>query len=229
MGLRTYLKMKNTAPILSEGDKMETILFINACIRESSRTKKLADAALKQYIAERTAGEEKTEKKSLFGEIFKTNVIERDLACFPVAPLDKSGLERRENGGDTGFDGSFFELAKEFSSAETVIVAAPYWDLSFPAVLKAYFEAVCVCGLTFHYGEDGMPHSLCKAKRLIYVTTSGGYIGEMNFGFDYVKGLCKIFFEIDDARFISAQGLDIDGNDPEKILFDAIDRLTFDF
>lgn len=208
---------------------METILLINACLRENSRTKRLADAALKQYIFERTVGKETTGEKSLAGEVFKINVVERDLARFPVAPLDKSGLETRETGGDTGFDGSFFELAKEFSSADTVIVAAPYWDLSFPAVLKAYFEAVCVCGLTFHYGEDGLPHSLCKGKRLIYVTTSGGYIGEMNFGFDYVKGLCKSFFEIDDACFISAQGLDIDGNDPEKILCSAIDRLTLNF
>ena len=208
---------------------METILLINACLRENSRTKRLADAALKQYIFERTVGKETAGEKSLAGEVFKINVVERDLSRFPVAPLDKSGLETRETGGDTGFDGSFFELAKEFSSADTIIVAAPYWDLSFPAVLKAYFEAVCVCGLTFHYGEDGLPHSLCKAKRLIYVTTSGGYIGEMNFGFDYVKGLCKAFFEIDDACFTSAQGLDIDGNDTEKILCGAIDRLTLNF
>lgn len=208
---------------------METILLVNACLRENSRTKRLADAALKQYIFERTVGKETAGEKSLAGEVFKINVVERDLSRFPVAPLDKSGLETRETGGDTGFDGSFFELAKEFSSADTILVAAPYWDLSFPAVLKAYFEAVCVCGLTFHYGEDGLPHSLCKAKRLIYVTTSGGYIGEMNFGFDYVKGLCKAFFEIDDACFIRAQGLDIDGNDTEKILCGAIDRLTLNF
>lgn len=208
---------------------METILFINACLRERSRTKRLADAALEQYIAEKAAGREATCKKELLTKELKANVTRRDLSRFPVAPLDKIGLETRENGGNTGFGGSFFELAKEFSSAGTLLVAAPYWDLSFPAVLKAYLEAVCVCGLTFCYGEDGLPHSLCKAKRLIYVTTSGGYIGEMNFGFDYVKGLCKSFFEIDDARFVSAQGLDIDGNDPEMILRDAIDRLTFDF
>lgn len=44
-----------------------------------------------------------------------------------------------------------------------------------------------------------------------------------------MKGLCKAFFEIDDACFISAQGLDIDGNDTEKILCGAIDRLTLNF
>ena len=208
---------------------MEKVLFISTCLRENSRTRKLADAALERYFEDRTIYEEMIREKTISGAGFEVSVVERDLARFPVAPLDKSGLETRENGENTGFNGSFFELAKEFSSVDTLIVAAPYWDLSFPAVLKAYFEAVCVCGLTFHYGEDGLPHSLCKAKRLIYVTTSGGYIGEMNFGFDYVKGLCKSFFEIDDARFVSAQGLDIDGNDPEKILRDTIDRLTFDF
>lgn len=208
---------------------MEKVLFISACLRENSRTRRLADAAFERYFEDRTIYEEMTREKTISGASFEASVVERNLSRFPVAPLDKSGLETRENGGNTGFNGSFFELAKEFSSVDTLFVAAPYWDLSFPAVLKAYFEAVCVCGLTFHYGEDGLPHSLCKAKRLIYVTTSGGYIGEMNFGFDYVKGLCKSFFEIDDARFVSAQGLDIDGNDPEKILSDTIDRLTFDF
>lgn len=180
------------------------VLFVNACIRDGSRTKRLADALLGKLGVE---------------------AVQRDLSLCPIAPLDKIGLENRENGGQNGFALPCFDIAKEFSKADVIVIAAPYWDLSFPAVLKAYLESVCICGLTFFYGEDGLPHSLCRAKKLIYVTTSGGYIGELNFGYDYVKGICKSFFGIDDTEFISAQGLDIIGNDADEIMNGTINSL----
>ena len=34
------------------------------------------------------------------------------------------------------YDSPMFALAREFAAAEKIVVAAPYWDLSFPAVLK---------------------------------------------------------------------------------------------
>ena len=65
-------------------------------------------------------------------------------------------------------DSPVFDLARQFSEAETIVIAAPYWDLSFPAVLKQYFEQVNVVGITFRYTEEGIPEGLCKADRIFY-------------------------------------------------------------
>ena len=80
--------------------------------------------------------------------------------------------------------------------------------------------------LTFLYDENGMPHGQCRAKDLTYITTAGGYIGEMNFGFDYVKGLCSYLFGIKNFHFAAADGIDIIGVDAEAKMEEAKARLT---
>ena len=129
------------------------ILFVNACVREASRTLRLARAAL-------------AEKAKPVTEI---RLI--DLA-FPK--VDEAFLEKRDRLiGEGRFDDPLFSLARQFAEAEEIVVAAPYWDLSFPAVLKQYFEQVTVIGITFRYTPEGVPEGLCRAKKLTYFTTPG--------------------------------------------------------
>ena len=63
------------------------------------------------------------------------------------------------------------------------------------------------------------------ADNMYYVTTSGGFIGENNFGFDYVKTLAVALFGIGSVRLFSAEGLDIDGADVGRILQRAKDNM----
>lgn len=98
------------------------------------------------------------------------------------------------------------------AEADEIVIGAPYWDLSFPAALKTYLEHCCVCDVTFHYTQEGRPEGLCKSKTLTYITTSGGFIGDKNFGYDYVFGLAEML-SLGNPRFISAEGLDIIGMD----------------
>ena len=176
---------------------MSKILFINACAREKSRTLELAEHAMSFISGEREEV-----------DLYKTKLL----------PLDTEGLKTRELASkDKDFSDEAFSLAKQFSQADTIVVAAPYWDLMFPAVVKTYFESVTVNGLTFAYGENGIPKGLCKASKLIYVTTSGGPIIH-NFGFEYVSALAKSFYGIQDVKFISAQGLDIRGAEVDAIM-----------
>ena len=184
---------------------MNNILYINACIRENSCTNEVA-----QYLLSTLNG----------------NIDEVKLSDINIKPIDSDLLEKREfllKNENT--DGEIFAFAKQFAKADTIVIAAPYWDLMFPSVLKIYFEYICVCGITFRYSEDGVPLSLCKAKKLYYVTTAGGFIGENNFGFDYIKTIANSFFGINDVRFFSAEGLDIDGADTEKILQKAKEKI----
>ena len=180
----------------------DKILYINACTRPESRT-----AELSRFLLDR-----------LDGEITEVNLYKENLL-----PLCNNGIEKRALRDVSSEE---FEYAKQFSKADVIVVAAPFWDLSFPAVLKIYFENVTVSGITFEYSEKGRPVSKCNAKKLYYITTSGGYIGNNNFGFDYVKALAENFYGINDVCFCSAEGLDILGADIQSIMDKAKDKIT---
>ena len=130
------------------------ILFVNACVREQSRTKRLADSLLS--ILQGTAEE----------------VRLREIV-FPA--VDEAFLKRRERLiGEGKFDDPLFRYARQFSEASQIVIAAPYWDLSFPAALKQYLEQVSVPGITFTYTQDGLPKGLCAAERTVVLCHDGG-------------------------------------------------------
>ena len=177
------------------------ILFINACVRGESRTRRLAEKLLEKLS--RPVEEVRLEDIS-----------------FPVANEDF--LDMRDRLISEGkLESPVFDLARQFSEAETIVIAAPYWDLSFPAALKQYFEQVNVVGITFRYTEEGVPVGLCKADRIFYVSTAGGIYVPTEFGFGYVKALAQGYYGIADVRLIEAVGLDIYEADIEAILEEA--------
>ena len=177
------------------------ILFINACVRGESRTKKLAEKLLEKL--NRPVEEVRLEEIN-----------------FPIVEEDFLNMRDRLI-SEGSLDSPVFDLARQFSEAETIVIAAPYWDLSFPAVLKQYFEQVNVVGITFRYTEEGIPEGLCKADRIFYVSTAGGIYVPTDFGFGYVKALAQGYYGIGDVRLIEAVGLDIYEADIEAILEEA--------
>lgn len=182
------------------------ILFIDCCVRKDSRTKRLADAFL----------------RLLDGEVRELRL---ENVSFPV--VNEEFLTRRDRlKADGRYDDQIFDLGKQFASADTIVIAAPYYDLSFPASLKQYFEQINVSGLTFSYTPQGTPVGLCKAKDLYYITTAGGAFCPEEYGYGYIKALAENFYGIRNTRLIAATGLDIDGADPEKIISEAINGLT---
>lgn len=176
------------------------ILFINTCVRPASRTLWLARRVLERVKGDREILEIKLDNK----------------------PLDYSMLEYRTKLSEReDFSDPLFNDAKIFSEAEEILIAAPFWDLSFPAILKNYIEAINIVGLTFKYLPDGQPLGLCKAKRLIYVTTAGGKIFNEAYGYGYIKDLAENFYGIPIVKLIKAEGLDIIGANVTEILNDA--------
>ncbi len=174
------------------------ILFVNACVRRESRTRRLAEKLL-----------------LALGEPWE----EVRLEAVGLPEVDEAFLAERDRLAAAGaFGDPVFALARQFAAAGTVVIAAPYWDLSFPAALKRYLEQVNAVGVTFRYGEDGVPVGLCRAERLYYVTTAGGTYVPDAFGFGYVEALARGFYGIRDVRKIEAAGLDVDGADAGAIL-----------
>lgn len=173
-------------------------LFVNTCVREESRTRKLAD----HYLAH------------IEGEIVEISPVKEGLYG-----LDREMLKERDKalaGGN--HEHPVLACARQFAEAEEIVIAAPYWDLSFPAALKNYIERVNCVGITFDYDEQGRPFGMCKAKKLVYITTAGGYIIDDAFGFGYIKALCENFYGIHDLSYYKAEGLDLPGTDIEGTL-----------
>ena len=185
------------------------LLFVNACVRKDSRTKWLAQQVIDKLFDKKTS-----------------NVTEVNVADV-ISPIKSENfiLARNEASTNGDFSDEVYLPAKQFAEADAIVVAAPYWDLSFPAILKAYFEQINVLGLTFEYTANGMPRGLCKAKKLIYVTTAGGPIVSDEYGFGYIKTLATAFYNIPDVSQVKAEGLDIVGANVDEILAAALKSL----
>ena len=150
-------------------------LYINCCVREESRTDRLARAVLQK----------------LGGDFTELKLYEEKLK-----PLDRETLNKRTSLIEQGdYSDPMFDYAKQFASADTIVIAAPYWDLSFPAMLKTYIENIYVTGIVSAYDESGMP------------------------------SLAKNYFGIPKTHLVKAEMLDIIGNDAEEILNQEVSRI----
>lgn len=180
------------------------ILFVNSCIREDSRTLFLCRKYIEKNYKNDEVREIETEKES-------------------ISPFNSEMLRERENDIRKGdFSSEKYRLAREFSEADEIVIGAPYWDCSFPSSLKVFIEHICVNGLTFAY-EKGLAKKLCRAKKLVYITTAGGYLPQNSSVKAFFRELCSLL-SVDNMEFYAAEGLDIYGNDVNKILFDSINE-----
>lgn len=180
----------------------KTMLVIDCCIRgEESATRRYYQAYLNTLPASTS--------------VTVLNLMEQD-----IAPLTVADLARRDA---VPFDDELFRYARQFKEADEILIAAPLWDLSFPSLLKVYLEQVCVAGLTFGYeGSDCVGY--CKAERVLFFSTCGGFVGGNHLGFHYVKALAEMLGIPTCVPYI-IEGMDIDPNQRENLLAEAIQRL----
>lgn len=196
---------------------MKKVLYIDCCIRrEGSRTKKLADRFLHNL-----------EQKGGY-EITHLCLMDENLGCLTEGFFQQRQelLEKNE------LDHPRFRYAWQFQQADRIVIAAPFWDLAFPALLKVYLENVSVDGITFGCAESGL-YGTCKSEKMVFLTTRGGSYANspLEMGSRYLEALCE-FFGIDEYIEIAADGLDEGKERPEEILqrsMDAIDVVTENF
>ena len=190
---------------------MENLLFINSCVRgERSRTLKLARRFL--------AGYQKAHPDTV--------ITQRDLCAERLQPQYPEILAERDALWNAGrLDQPMFEPARQFAAADKIVVAAPFWDLCFPAVLKIYLERVTVADITFGYDAQGAMVGKCRASKLLYITTRGGnYAGtELEMGTPIMKALCTMY-GIPELLTLAAEGLDDVRQDGAALLNAALER-----
>ena len=182
------------------------LLYINCCARENSRTNILAREVIKR--------------------IGDNDIVELNLYTEKLKPMDRQSVAKRDLLAAKGdFSDPMFDYAKQFMAADTIVIAAPFWDYSFPSVLKTYIENVFCVGLISVYDETGVPHGTCKARKLYYVSTAGGpFIPE--YGYEWIRAVVTRSFGIPETKLIYAENLDIVGHNPDEILEKATASIT---
>lgn len=189
---------------------MTRALYIDCCIRgEQSRTKRLAEAFLAAYGAREDV------------QLTRLTLMDE-----PIIPFSNGFFWQRERLLEDGaLDHPRFRYAHQFQQADRVIVAAPFWDLSFPALLKVYIENICVQGITFDCDEENGCFGVCRAEKMLFFTTRGGFMegSPMDNGTKYISDMAK-FFGIPSFDCIAADGLDMGLEPVEDILGRAVAR-----
>lgn len=103
-------------------------------------------------------------------------------------------------------------LADEFLSYDYFVFVSPIWNLSSPAVLKAFLDNLFIAGKTFAHTASG-PKGLLTGKKAIHINTRGGlYTGtpmkELECGDRYLR-IALEFLGIEVMDTIIAEALDL--------------------
>lgn len=184
---------------------MKKCLFVDCTLRPNSRTKMIADA--------------------LINNLQDYDIKHLKLDELDLKPLTKDFYWDREKLlANKQFNHPRFKYANEIKEANLVVIAAPFWDMSFPSLLKIYIENICVEGITFNTTDKGM-QGLCIADNLVFITTRGGYCANTDFeqATPYLKMLCP-FLGFKKFTCIDAEGLNDSSHTSYEQLDDAIDK-----
>ena len=130
--------------------EMKKLIFIDACMRAGSRTRRIASPLMAEL-----------RKK------YSVETVDLTRNIYPVA--DNHTLEDRNQGI---VPAEHVALAKKIAAADRIVIAAPFWDMSFPSALKVFFENMSLFGVTFDT-DDKECYGLCKAEKVMYITSRG--------------------------------------------------------
>ncbi|MFZ7103009.1 MAG: FMN-dependent NADH-azoreductase [Peptococcaceae bacterium] len=158
----------------------------------------------------------------------RDQIIIRDLYAENVQPLTTEQLQERFSPKDEDSirKHPVYKYALEFKNADKIVVAAPMWNLGYPAILKCYLDYIMAVGITFKYTEDG-PVGLCQGeKKAVHIVTRGGVYSEgpaaaYEMGDRYLRVVFG-FLGIYDFTTIAAENLDVVGADVEGIMAKAL-------
>jgi len=135
---------------------MSKILYVKANPKddESSFTFQVSELFIKKYQEEHPDDEVETL------DLYKSDID--FLRADDVVAMMSGGSEKMK------------KYATQFVDADKIVIAAPMWNFSIPAILKAYIDYILLSGVTFHYGENG-PEGLTKeGTKVLHITARGG-------------------------------------------------------
>ena len=173
---------------------MKKIIYINSCIKgKESRTGLLANNIL----------------KSLKG----VEIEEINLSSLNLLPYTESN-----NPVYHPIEERFFEISSKLAKSDGIVISAPFWDMSFPALLKVFLEKLSLPDIMFKDdGETCLGISNCPF--MFYVTTRGMDIPDgshLEQATPYLKALCELwgiqkfdYVSVFNCDYISSQELNL--------------------
>ena len=144
---------------------------------------------------------------ALVDELRKRYYVETvDLTAEGYPVVDNRILEARNAGA---VPQEYASLARRIASADRIVIAAPFWDMSFPSALKVFLENMSLFGITFD-SNDRECYGLCRAEKVLYVTTRGMDIrtgDPLEQATPYIRALSHLW-GLGELTVISAENLD---------------------
>ncbi|SHI66512.1 FMN-dependent NADH-azoreductase [Parasporobacterium paucivorans] len=193
---------------------MSKVLYIKANAKEKgqSRTFKISDSFIEEY-----------KKLNPDDEIITLDLYKEGVTLLPVGQLQELHIPAP----GFGRDHPILKYAYQFLEADKYVIAEPLWNLSIPAILKAYIDYISVTGITFKYTATGSV-GLCTGKKAVNISGRGGDYSAgpaatFEMGDRYLRTILG-FLGIIDFTTIAADGLDVIGNDVDAIVGAAIEK-----
>lgn len=190
---------------------MSKVLYIKANIKNDgeSRTFKVSDNFVEEY-----------KKRNPEDEIIELDLYKENIDFLRPEDLGKIFGPKDEESKNN----PILKYAYQFAEADKYIVAAPMWNLSMPAILKAYIDYVSVTGITFKYTAEG-PVGLLNNKKAVHIVARGGEYANAPYemGDRYLKTIFA-FFGVTDMETIAIENVDVVGADVQAKVNEAIER-----
>ena len=183
---------------------MAKLVFIDATMREGSRTRRIARPLVDEL-----------------GKRYDIETIRLDGAGFPA--VDSRILHDRDSGI---VPEEYAEIARRITAADRIVIAAPFWDMSFPSELKVFIENMSLFHITFD-SDDRHCYGLCKCEKVLYITTRGMDIrtgDPLEQATPYLRALSYLW-GLGELYVISAENMDYSSPDViEGKISEAISR-----
>ncbi|EXX85019.1 FMN-dependent NADH-azoreductase [Paenibacillus darwinianus] len=153
---------------------MATVLYITAHPHDHQASYSMAVG--KQFI-------ESYRKSNPGDEIVTLNLYDLDIPHIDADVFSGWGKLRSGSAFNELSDaekakvGRLNEIVEQYIAADKYVFVSPMWNFSFPPVLKAYIDAICIAGKTFKYTEQG-PVGLLTDKKALHIQARGGVYSE---------------------------------------------------
>lgn len=96
-------------------------------------------------------------------------------------------------------------LVNELKQSDVIIIAAPVYNFSIPASLKAWIDQIARVGLTFNYSAHGPVGKLTGKKAYIVMATGGTVLGsDIDFASGYLRHVLG-FIGIDNVSIVAVE------------------------
>lgn len=149
-------------------------------------------------------------------------VVYRDLGAEPHLDFSPAHLAAGEDPEP---------VTDELFAADIIVIGAPMYNLTIPSKLKAWIDRSSIAGRTFRYTANGPEGLLPKGKKVIVVSSRGGFYGAESpmAPFDHQETYLKHalgFIGLTDVAIVRAEGVAVSPESREAALASARHDIT---